>query len=257
MIEFGEFQITKREILVSLAILFIGLALGFCISTGIADSVDAANEKYFKSLKINDNAEMFNYGFDTKVGYMLSTGVAKVVDPVSISDIEGQYAEIRKVEEEYTRHTRQVQKSKIVNGETVYYYETEVYYTWDWEDEWNWKSTRFVFLKKDFDYKYLDPYTHQREFKTIKRDSDTRFVYYVAPTEYYGSMFLNAQGNSFYEFQFFNGSSYENVIAIKETEGASSASVFWIFWIILLFFGICFYVFLDNHYLEDRGHQYD
>ena len=56
MIDFGDFQITKREILVSLAILFIGLALGFCISTGIADSVDAANEKYFKSLKINDNS---------------------------------------------------------------------------------------------------------------------------------------------------------------------------------------------------------
>lgn len=257
MIEIGEFQITKREILVSLAILFIGLALGFCISTGIADSVDAANEKYFKSLKINDNAEMFNYGFDTKVGYMLSTGVARVVDPVSIPDIEGQYAEIRKVEEEYTRHTRQVQKSKIVNGETVYYYETEVYYTWDWEDEWNWKSTKFVFLERAFDYKYLDPYAHQKEFKTIKKDSNTRFVYYVAPTEYYGSMFLNAQGNNFYEFQFFNGSSYENVIAVKETEGASSASVFWIFWIIFLFFGICFYVFLDNHYLEDRGHQYD
>lgn len=253
MIEFGEFQITKREILVSLAILFIGLALGFCISTGIADSVDAANEKYFKSLKINDNAEMFNYGFDTKVGYMLSTGVARVVDPVSIPDIEGQYAEIRKVEEEYTRHTRQVQKSKIVNGETVYYYETEVYYTWDWEDEWNWKSTRFVFLEKDFEYKYLDPYTHQRELKTIKQDSDTRFVYYVAPTEYYGSMFLNAQGDKFYEFQFFSGSSYENVITVKETEGASSASVFWIFWIGFLFFGIYFYVFLDNHYLEDRG----
>ena len=255
MIEFGEFQITKREILVSLAILFIGLALGFCISTGIADSVDAANEKYFKSLKINDNAEMFNYGFDTKVGYMLSTGVARVVDPVSIPDIEGQYAEIRKVEEEYTRHTRQVAKTKVVNGETVTYYETEVYYTWDWEDEWNWKSTKFIFLERAFDYKYLDSYAHQKEFITIKKDSDTRFVYYVAPTEYYGSMFLNAQGDKFYEFQFFNGSSYENVIAVKETEGASSASVFWIFWIGFLFFGICFYVYLDNHYLED-GREY-
>ena len=252
MIEFGEFQITKREILVSLAILFIGLALGFCISTGIADSVDAANEKYFKSLKINDNAEMFNYGFDTKVGYMLSTGVARVVDPVSIPDIEGQYAEIRKVEEEYTRHTRQVQKSKIVNGETVYYYETEVYYTWDWEDEWNWKSTRFIFLEKDFEYKYLDPYTYQRELKTIKQDSNTRFVYYVAPTEYYGSIFLNAQGNNFYDFQFFRNSSYVEVVEAKENDGRSSAIAFWIFWIILLFFGICFYVFLDNHYLEDR-----
>lgn len=254
MIDFGDFQITKREMLVSLAILFIGLALGFCISTGIADSVDAANEKYFKSLKINDNAEMFNYGFDTKVGYMLSTGVARVVDPVSIPDIEGQYAEIRKVEEEYTRHTRQVAKTKVVNGQTVTYYETEVYYTWDWENEWNWKSTRFIFLERDFDYKYLDPYTYQSELKIIKQDINTRFVYYVAPIEYYGSMFLNVQEDNFYEFHFFCGSSYEDIIASKENESRTSAITFWIIWIFFLLIIIFFYVYMDNNYLEDRRH---
>lgn len=257
MIDFGDFQITKREILVSLIILFIGIALGFCLLTGIADSVDAANEKYFKSLKIDNNAEIFNYGFNTKIGYMLSTGVAKIIDPVSIPDIDGQYAEIRKVEEEYTRHTRQVAKTKVVNGKTITYYETEVYYTWDWEDEWNWKSTKFIFLEKEFDYKYLDPYTYQKELKIIKQDSNTRFVYYIVPLEHYGSIFLDAQGDKFFEFNFFKGSSYTEVIAAKEMEGTSTAITFWILWIFLVLLIIFGYVYMDNQYLEDKGGRYE
>ena len=94
-------EITKREILVSICILLIMLAAGFSLSEKIVDSVDAANEKYFKALKINNDKDMFNYAYNTNIGNMFAYGTANVLDPVSIPDIEGQYAEIRKVKEKY------------------------------------------------------------------------------------------------------------------------------------------------------------
>ena len=246
-------EITKREILVAICIFFIMLAMGFSFSESIEDSVDAANEKYYKALKVDNDAETFNYAFNTNIGNMFSYGTAVVVDPVSIPDIEGQYAEIRKVEEEYTRHTRQVQKSKIVNGETVYYYETEVYYSWDWEDEWNWKSTEFSYLGRIFEYRLLDPYLYTYHIKTIKQDSDTRFQYYVVNTQHTGSIFMNVQPNGFFNFEFHKDQHYNQIVELKQGEGKGVAAVFWVFWVFLMGCAIVGYVYLDNYYLEDEG----
>ena len=245
-------EITKREILVAICILFLMVAIGFMLSEKIVDSVDASNEKYFKSLKVDNNAETFNYAYNTNIGNMFSYGTVYILDPVSIPDISGQYAEIRKVEEEYTKHTRQVEKSKIVNGETVYYYETEVYYTWDWEDEWNWKSTQFSFLEMIFDYKVIDQYLYTYHLKTIKEDSDTRYQYYVVDTQHSGSIFMNVQNNQYSNFEFYKNQHYNSIVETKQYEGIGVAASFWIIWLFFTGAIIIIYVCLDNHYLEDR-----
>ena len=47
-------EVTKREILVSIAIFFIMLGFGFLISQNISERTEEANEEYRKALKIED-----------------------------------------------------------------------------------------------------------------------------------------------------------------------------------------------------------
>ena len=88
---FEDFTITRREILVCIAITLVLIGIGFLISGVIENGINENNEKYFKALKIHNDEEMFKYAIKTNVGYTLAQGKVKAVDGVSIDDILGKY----------------------------------------------------------------------------------------------------------------------------------------------------------------------
>lgn len=251
MIKIGDITITKREILVSISIFLMLLTIGFGVSEKIADSINSSNEKYFKSLKIDNDKDAFIYAYDTNIGDIFAYGQIEVIDPVSINDIKGQYAEIRKVKEEYTRHERKVQKTKTVNGNTVTYYETEVYYSWDYQSEDNWKAKYFNFLGKTFEYKSIDKVLYDYHIETIKESSTIRYKYYVVDIKHNGSIFLNIHNNEYSNFTFYKNQYYKDIITFKEEEVTSTIILFWITWFLGIFATIFLFVYFDNHYLED------
>ena len=132
--DLGDIEITSREIIVSIAIIAAFLIGGFLISGRIQDRIDDANIKYNTAVKIDcsDNNELFVYGMRTNIGNTFVHGELIAVDPVSYPDIDGEYMEVKKTKEKYTRHTRQVAHTRTVNGRTQTYYTTEVYYSWDY-----------------------------------------------------------------------------------------------------------------------------
>lgn len=65
--DFGDFEITKREILASISIIAVMLLIGVLISAKISEHQMDKNEIYNKAVKI-DNQELFQYGMDTNVG---------------------------------------------------------------------------------------------------------------------------------------------------------------------------------------------
>lgn len=65
--DFGDFEITKREILASVSIIAIMLLIGVIIAGKISESQLDANEKYNKSIKI-DTLDLFEYGMRTNIG---------------------------------------------------------------------------------------------------------------------------------------------------------------------------------------------
>lgn len=75
--EIGDFTITKREILVSIIIVLILITLGLFISNAIENGIEEDNEKYYKSLKIDNNEETFKYAIDTNIGYVLASRKSK------------------------------------------------------------------------------------------------------------------------------------------------------------------------------------
>lgn len=247
---FGDFEITFREILVSIAITLILIGLGFFISGSIENGINESNEKYFKALKIDNNEEMFKYALKTNVGYVIAQGKVKAVEGVSIEDIEGKYFKIKKVKEKYTKHTRQVAHTRTVGNKTETYYTTEEYWTWDYAGQEEFHTTKFNFLGVDFSYGTINFYNESYK-ETKSGGHHIRYKYYVIPLEFEGTLFTYMKDNTINENNFSVNNTIENIIQQKENDVNTSNIVFWLIWIIfigLIDFG---YVYLDNRYLED------
>lgn len=245
-----DFEVTKREVLVVIIITLLLITLGFFISTSIENEINESNEKYFKALKIDNNVEQFKYAIKTNIGYVLAQGKIKAVDPIVIEDIEGQYFYIKKVKEKYTMHTRQVAHTRTKsNGTTETYYTTEIYYTWDYAGEEEFHIKKFEYLENEFEYGTIN-FSNDEYKETIKVSSDTRYKYYIIPSEFEGSLFTNIVNNTITENEFYYNTSITGIIEQKESDGYVIG--FWVLWTIFII-GVSFaYVSFENHYLEDN-----
>lgn len=248
--DFGDFTITKREVLVTIAITLILIGLGFLINSGIQNSIYEKNEKYYKALKIENNQEQFKYSINTNIGYTLAQGKVQAVNGVEIQDIEGKYFKIKKVKERYTMHTRQVAHTRRVGNITQTYYTTEVYYSWDVVGKEEFHTEKFNFLGVDFDYGTIN--FNNEQYKDTKQTSnDIRFKYYIIPFEFEGTLFTYINNNTINENNFYVENTIENIIESKKKEGENWQIGFWILWIIIVIVIDFGYVYLDNDYLED------
>lgn len=93
--DFGDFEITKREILVSISIIAVMILFGILISSKISEHQMDKNEIYNKAVKI-ESQEMFQYGMDTNVGNAFVYGDLKAVDTVTYPEIGGEYMYVEK-----------------------------------------------------------------------------------------------------------------------------------------------------------------
>lgn len=116
--DFGNFEITKREILVSVSIVAIMLLIGVLNAGKISDYQLDKNEKYNKAIKI-ESQELFEYGMRTNAGNAFVYGDLKAVDTVTYPEIGGEYIYIEKVKERYTMHTRQVAHTRLARKVTL------------------------------------------------------------------------------------------------------------------------------------------
>ena len=126
-------EITKREILVSVAIIAVMLSIGLIIYGKISDYDMTKNQDYSLAAKIEEDADLFQYCMRTNIGNAFVYGELKAVDTVTYPEIGGAYSSVKKVKEEYTMHIRTV-RVKCGNTWTT---ETETYWTWDEVDSWS------------------------------------------------------------------------------------------------------------------------
>lgn len=249
--KFEDFTITKREILVSIAITFILIGIGFLINSSIQNTIYEDNEKYYKALKI-DNEEQFKYSIQTNIGYTLAQGKVQAVNGVNINDIEGTYYKIRKVKEKYTMHTRQVAHTRTkADGTTETYYTTEEYWTWDYAGEEEFHTEKFIFLGVDFNYGTIQ-FNNEKHKETKSGGYHIRYQYYVIPFEFEGTLFTYIDNNTINQNNFYYNNTVEDIIIQKEGEANGWNIGFWIIWIILIGLADFGYVCLDNNYLEDK-----
>ena len=241
--DFGDFEITKREILASISIIAIMLLIGVLISGRISERQMDKNEIYNKAVKIEDG-NMFDYGMRTNIGNAFVYGDLKAVDTVTYPEIGGKYMYVEKVKEKYTMHTRTVTYS--VNGKT--YTRVETYWTWDRVGSEDKKCKEISFLGVTFKSNKID-IPSADYIDMIKESSKIRYKYYGTKTKHTGTIFTELKDGTIKD----NTSFYKDrniTETIEMLESKSGLIAFWIFWIILIGFCVYGFYYIDNEWLE-------
>lgn len=244
--DFGDFEITKREILASVSIIAIMLIIGILISNKISEYQMDKNEIYNKAIKI-DSKDLFQHGMDTDIGNAFVYGDLKAIDTVTFPEIGGQYMSVKKVKERYTKHTRTVTKTRRVGKTTQVYTTTETYWTWDAVDSWKKNCEKVSFLGIEFNYGDIYKPT-ENHITTQKESPHIRYVYYGSPTEYIGTIFTELKNGTINNTDFFNNMTIDETVEHLELEVLLWA--FWILWIIVMGATLYGFYYLDNKWLE-------
>ena len=245
--DFGDFEITKREIIASISIIAVMILIGVLISEKISEHQMDKNEVYNKAVKI-ESTDLFQYGMDTNVGNAFVYGDLKAVDTVTYPEIGGEYMYVEKVKEKYTIHTRQVAHTRTVNGKSQTYYTTETYWTWDRVSSEDKKCKEISFCGITFKSNKFDiPGTDYID--TIKESSHIRYKYYGTRTKFTGTIFTELKDKTISDnTNFYNNMNIEETV--ERLESGSGEIVFWILWIILMVVCIFGFYYLDNKWLE-------
>ena len=245
--DFGDFEITKREIIASISIIAVMILIGVLISEKISEHQMDKNEVYNKAVKI-ESTDLFQYGMDTNVGNAFVYGDLKAVDTVTYPEIGGEYMYVEKVKEKYTIHTRQVAHTRTVNGKSQTYYTTETYWTWDRVSSEDKKCKEISFCGITFKSNKFDiPGTDYID--TIKESSHIRYKYYGTGTKFTGTIFTELKDKTILDnTNFYNNMNIEETVGHLESGGGEI--VFWILWIILMVVCIFGFYYLDNKWLE-------
>lgn len=239
-------EVTKREIYVSTIIICIMLIIGKLIVDSIVSSVTEKAFELETAVQVYDD-ETFAYIKSVNAGTFLAEGSLISNEIITLPELSGQYSKIKKVKEEYMRHTRTVTKTNE-KGET--YTEEETYYEWDHVKTEEFVTQSFSFLNQRFtakELKYSIPTDYE---KTIYKSSDIRYCYYTAPVVVNGTIIGNADEKCFKETEFLRNKTIESVIKCAEKRIDNAPIIFWIIWSALITGLIVLFVKFENDWLN-------
>lgn len=241
--DFGDFEITYREILASISIVAVMLLIGFVISGKISQIQNDKNAKYNKAVKI-ESTDLFRYGMDTNVGNAFVYGELKAVDTVTYPEIGGEYMYVEKIEEHYNRHTRTY---TTTDGKGHTRIHTEVYWSWDYAGSEDMQCKEVSFCGVVFDSNKIK-LPSADYIDTIKESGYVRYKYYGTNIEYKGTIFTELKDKTISNSTLF----YE--MSIKETKDKLERNIgvviFWIVWIIVIVLAVFGFYYIDNEWLE-------
>lgn len=251
-------EFTKRELLFSVSIIVVMLLIGLFISNRISDYHMNQNEVYNTAIQINDT-ELFKHGMDTDIGNAFVYGDIEAVDTVSFPEIDGRYIYLKKVEERYERHEREVEKKDSQGNK---YTEIEEYYEWEHQKTECRYAEKIKFCNMIFPYEKIN-LPSPDYIETIKGDKvysyksgeyvKVRYLYYGISTKYTGTIFTDLRnGTISNNSRFFENKNIQETLSQLNSIIDLVLFIFWTAWIIiiaLIVFGFCC---KENQWLEDK-----
>lgn len=237
-------EITKREIIASIAITCFLIIIGILIGNKLNEShIDKVNE-YNKAVKIKDS-DLFQYAMKTNIGNAFVEGKLLALEPVSYDRIPGEYLYIKEIKEKYVMKTKVV--TTRVNGKSVSRVKT--YWEWDEVSRSDKISNKVNFLGVDFQTSKIS-IPSSDYIDTVKESSRVRYKYYGYPIESYGTIYTSLKNdtmdndkNNFYKDK-----------NIDETLKYLSLNififVFWTIWLIITGVIVYYFCLLENDWLN-------
>jgi len=267
LFDFGDWEMTTREIIFGLLLFAIYIIGGFCIYEVIDRKIENHNAKYnaavwvtdndtFKNRLYSDSRGAFVYGEWNSVGYVTFEDLKKQTDriPLNVKLPEGKFAYISIKKEHYTRHTRIVAHTTTVNGKTQTVYKTEVYYTWDfvWGEENNIKQIKFAGVT--FPYGTVNPNKIHKYLGTDTHGND-RYIFDAELTSASGIAFTHIEDNKIEKCtlhqEYSNTPEDFKKFLDDKLMGNGLRYAFWIVFVLVGIFGIVVFCVLDNDWLNN------
>lgn len=240
-------EIKKREVIASVVIISLMLVIGFAISEKIRQSLLENYQIYDTAVRIDDK-ELFEYGMKTNVGYAFAYGELKTLDPVSYSEVSGNYSYIKKEEQEYIKHYRYVEEEyKDSNGNKHTRTKKEEYWTWDTMRTESKTATKISFLDVEFAYEKI-PFPSSHHIETVKTGYHKRNVYYGTESDFQGTIFTSLKENTIHNTKFYENQTIAETIESLET--GVEIVIFWILWILLIIGLVIGFYYLENKWLD-------
>ena len=240
-------EIKKREVIASVVIISFMLILGFTINEKIQLNLLESYQIYDTAAQI-DSKELFEYGMKTNLGYAFVYGNLETLDPVSYSEVSGEYSYIEKEEQEYREHSRTVTKTYTDSeGRTQTKVEIEYYWTWDTMRTESKSATKISFLGVEFAYEKI-PFPSSHQIEIIDTGYHKRNVYYATDTSFQGTLFTSLKENTINDTKFYQNRTI--VETIEHLETGSEIVAFWILWIFLTIGLVIGFYYLENRWLD-------
>lgn len=243
--DFGDWDITLRELIASLVIVAVLLTIGVIVSEKITAAENDHNMVLEQSAQITD-PELFKYCMKTNVGNAFVYGDLDAVNPVSCDEVKGTYSKIICIHEKYTKHTRTVTEHYTVNGKTQTRTKTETYWTWDEVGRDSKCVDNIIFCGEKFPYGKIGlPSAHHID--TIRTGYHKRDVYEGVDAHFTGTIFTELKDNTITDAQLYQLSIEDTIERMKKGSGVI---IFWIIWIIFIILANVGFYYLDNSWLE-------
>lgn len=240
-------EITKREVIASVAIVALMLIIGFTISEKIRQSLLEDYQVYDTAVRM-DNKELFEYGMETNIGCAFVYGELKALDPVSYPEVSGEYSYIKKEQQEYRNHPKKVEKEYTDSkGKKHKKVVEEDHWTWDTIRTESKSATRISFLDIEFAYEKI-PFPSSHQVKIVNTGYHKRNVYYGTDTEFQGTIFTSLKENTINDTQFYADKTIMQTIESLET--GIELVVFWIIWSLLTIIIVFVFYYFENKWLN-------
>jgi hypothetical protein len=246
----GDIEITKREILASIAIILVMLMIGFGFHSLILQNSLDNNEIYNKAIKLTSPNE-FVYGMKTNIGNAFVQGELSTVDPVSYPDLKEKYMYVSKETQKYTMHTRTVTYTDS-NGKN--HTKTETYWTWDRINFESKTSKQLLFNNVKFNSSQFDlPYAHHI---TTIRNGNLRYIYEGVDLKHNGTILASLKDNNIFNINNekkkvpFHTQNLQETYDYYISSGTAWLVLFWFFWILLIIGALFFFYQFENRWLE-------
>lgn len=241
-------EITRRELIFSIAIISAMIICGLKISECIFEKQNDRNETYAKAAKI-ESADLFEYALDTDVGNAFVYGELAAVDTVGYPELDGEYMCATKIMEEYTMHTRTYTTSDGKGHTQVH---TETYWTWDEVDRETIKCKEIQFCGMVFPSSKVS--VPAPEYLQTQNESGLiRYKFYGSKTKYTGTVYTEIkEGTIRDKSDFYKDQTIEQALKSIAVKNKVARAIFWIVWSVLTGVITCGFYAMENEWLEER-----
>ena len=251
LLDFGDWQLTLRELLFSLLIIGMMTVLGYFAAAGIERNVHAKQLEYRQAAQIENSEDEFKLALETDVGNAFVEADLEAVDKVRHEKLHGEWLAIDASYEKYTKHTRIVHYTVTDSkGRSHTRTRTETYWTWDRYDSKHLKAKQVNFSGVIFPTTKFDLSWCSRHEDTVSIGWHKRIVFKTIPAKMHGTVFTEVMhGTVLNATPFWKGQSLK--AAYEDCTTSYAVRIFWSIWTVVIVGTMLLFFYGENHWLED------